>query len=279
VADLTANGGPDGRTLTPTPAVPPPPKTVLTEVQVFGALDLATSTTAPLTIQPGACLGPSLVLEGRTGFQRCQPTDGVVTDPCQAAPYDPTLVACLPDPTGTPVLLRLAAPAVAEGPGTPPPYRLLVLDGGDRCLPIPGPEPVTPPAPPTTSTTTSTPSASSSSPSTTSTPSTTEITTAPAAATSAATSTAAPVTVTQATTDAPASSTAEPSTSNTPTSNTSTSASPPPTTLPIAERPTYACGSGAIVIGLPDRSSPSWNVLVRATGLADRQLPVVQAYS
>ncbi|HEY8093836.1 MAG TPA: lytic transglycosylase domain-containing protein, partial [Acidimicrobiales bacterium] len=287
VADLTANGGPDGRTVTPTPAVPPPPQTLRTEVQVFGAQDLATSTTAPLAIQPGGCLGPSLVLEGRAGFQRCQPTDGVVLDPCQTAPYDPTLVACLPDPTGVPVLLRLPAPGVADAPGPPPPYRLLALDGGDRCLPIPGPEPVTSPpptSPPPTTTppTTSTPAPSSSSPTTTaSNTSTTAATTAVSAATSEATSSAAPAApapaaaATRAATKAAATSTSTPATST----STPTTSPPPPTTLPVAQRPTYACASGATVIGLPDRSGPSWTVLVRTPGLADRQLPVVQAYS
>ena len=52
---------------------PPPPPTQVVEVKVFGPQDLATSTTAPLTIADGECLGPSLVLDGRDGFLRCRP--------------------------------------------------------------------------------------------------------------------------------------------------------------------------------------------------------------
>jgi hypothetical protein len=59
---------------------------------------------------------------------------------------------------------------------------------------------------------------------------------------------------------------------------TTTAATTTTTTIPIAERPTYACASGATVIGLPDSSTATWTVLVRQPGLADRELVVVQAY-
>ena len=148
VADVAPNAGPDGREATGnSPTLTAPPATTVTEVRVFGPQDLTTSTTAPVTIPPGECAGPTLALDPRAGFLRCGPTGGALLDPCEVAPYDATLVGCLPDPTGTPVLLRLAGPAPTAQLGAAPPYRLLVLDGGDRCLPIPATEPTQPPPP------------------------------------------------------------------------------------------------------------------------------------
>jgi hypothetical protein len=49
--------------------------------------------------------------------------------------------------------------------------------------------------------------------------------------------------------------------------------------VPIAERSTYTCVSGAVIVGLPDSSSPTWTATVRQEGLADRRLPVIQAFS
>jgi hypothetical protein len=49
--------------------------------------------------------------------------------------------------------------------------------------------------------------------------------------------------------------------------------------VPVAQRSTYTCASGAIVVGLPDTSTPTWTAMVRQEGLADRRLPVVQAFS
>ena len=150
VADLPANSGPGGRAAaggTPAPP-PPPPPTEVVDAKVFGPQDLAVPTTAPVTIADGECVGASLVLDGRGGFLRCRPVQGKVLDPCEQAPYDPSLVGCLPDPTGAPTLLRVDAASIEDvgGATPPPPYRLLVLDGGDRCVPVPAPEP--PPAPP-----------------------------------------------------------------------------------------------------------------------------------
>ena len=303
VADVAPNAGPNGREATGnSPTVTAPPATTVTQVRVFGAQDLTTSTTGPVTIQPGECAGPTLALDPRAGFLRCGPTGAALLDPCEIAPYDPTLVGCLPDPTGTPVLLRLAGPAPTAQLGAAPPYRLLVLDGGDRCLPIPATEPTqpAPPAPTTTTPTTTTPTTAggtstapptsgtappSTAPTTgTSTPapphgsSTTTATTAAAAA-AAATSTAA--TGTDATTTSTAPKAKSPSAARASTTSTSapTTTSPPTTTIPLAERPTYACASGATVIGPPDSSSPTWVALIRQAGLADRQLAVVQALS
>ena len=165
VADVAPNAGPDGRAPTGnSPTLTAPPATTVTEIRVFGAQDLTTSTTAPVTIQPGECAGPTLALDPRAGFLRCGPTGGALLDPCEVAPYDATLVGCLPDPTGTPVLLRLAGPAPTAQLGAAPPYRLLVLDGGDRCLPIPATEPTQPPPPPSTTTTPTTAGGTSTAP-------------------------------------------------------------------------------------------------------------------
>jgi membrane-bound lytic murein transglycosylase B len=278
VADVPANAGPDGRATAggaPAPP-PPPPPTQLVEVKVFGPQDLATSTTAPVTIADGECLGPSLVLDGRAGFLRCRPRQGGtpadVLDPCEVAPYDGSLVGCLPDPTGVPTLLRVDAASTNDvgAAAAPPPYRLLVLDGGDRCLPISAPEP--PPAPPPASgdgnrrgggsngTTTTT--------SSTSTPSTGD---APASR-QQSTTTSAPTSSTSTTSTTSTSSTAPATTAA------STTTAAPTTTVPIAERSTYSCASGAVIVGLPDSSSPTWTATVRQEGLADRRLPVVQAF-
>jgi membrane-bound lytic murein transglycosylase B len=294
--DVPPNAGPDGRdTAGNGPTTPPPPTTTLTAVRVFGPQDLTSSTTAPITIPPGECRGPSLALDGRGGFLRCGPTGGALLDPCEVAPYDATLVGCLPDPTGTPVLLRLANPAPTVSLGAPPPYRLLVLDGGDRCLPIPATEPAPSPSPvPTTTTTTTTtlggpsstgaPSSSTGPPSSLSTTTstsaphpgrgTTTTTAAPASATAAASpSTDPPATTGAARPAGPAAAKAAITTTSPPSPSTA-----PTTTVPIAQRPTYACASGATVIGLPDTTTTTWLALVRQPGLADRQLPVIQAY-
>jgi membrane-bound lytic murein transglycosylase B len=292
-ADVAPNAGPDGREATGNgPTLATPPATIVTEVRVFGARDLTTPTTAPVTVPPGECAGPTLALDPRAGFLRCGPIGGVLLDPCEVAPYDATLVGCLPDPTGTPVLLRVAGPAARVELGTAPPYRLLVLDGGDRCLPIPATEPTQapPPAPTTTSTTaggttsaappTSGSAATSTSPTTgpsSSAPSrrgtTTTTTSTSAAAAAAATGTDAATT--SAAPRAKASNAAKAST----TSSSAPTTPAPSATIPLAERPTYTCASGATVIGPPNSSGATWVALVRQAGLADRQLVVVQALS
>ena len=141
-AGLASNGGPDGRAAPGDVPLPAPPPTTLDEVKVFTATGLAAPNPDPPPPEvPGACVGPSLVLGGRAGFLRCGPADTAAgtppLDPCEPAPYDATLVGCLPDPTAPAVLIRLAAPVAVQALGPPPPYRLLVLDGGDRCAPIP----------------------------------------------------------------------------------------------------------------------------------------------
>jgi membrane-bound lytic murein transglycosylase B len=292
--DIASNGGPNGRPAPGATPLPAPPQTTVNQVQVFTADGLAIAAAGPETA--GRCLGPSLALSGRDGFLRCQPAAGAVLDPCQAAPYDATLVGCLPDPTAAPVLVRLATAAATAALGSPPPFRLLVLDGGDRCLPIPAPEPPPAEPSPTSSTTTSTMTATSS-PRPTTTSATTSIapplsTDAPTTAAGRSSTTATteapstPGTATRrtkaaaATTDAPVGpATTDTSTTTTTTPATTTSVAPTTTTLPLAERPTYACAGGATIIGVPDASSPAWTVLVRQPGLADRQLTVVRAYA
>ena len=305
VADVAPNAGPDGRAPTGnSPSLTAPPATTITEVRVFGPQDLTTSTTAPVTIPPGECAGPTLALDPRAGFLRCGPTGGALLDPCEVAPYDATLVGCLPDPTGTPVLLRLAGPAPTAQLGAAPPYRLLVLDGGDRCLPIPATEPTRAPPPQSTTTTPTTAGATSTAPpasdtappstaptTATSAPprgsSTTTATTAAAAAAAATASTDVATSATAATGTDAATTSAAPRTkapsaakaASTTSTSAPTTTPAPTTTIPLAERPTYACASGATVIGPPNSSTPTWAVLVRQPGLADRQLVVVQALS
>jgi membrane-bound lytic murein transglycosylase B len=273
-ADVAPNAGPEGREAgSSNPTVTAPPVTTITPVRVFGTQDLTTSTTAPVTIADGECAGPSLALDGRAGFLRCRPTGGDLLDPCEVAPYDATLVGCLPDPTGNPVLLRLAKPAARVDLGAPPPYRLLVLDGGDRCLPIPATPPTAPPPDPTTTTTSTTDTTAVTT--TAATTSSTVSDTTTASPTSGETTTATPSTSAPTTTSAPRGN--HPGKGSTTTEAPTTTAATT-TTIPIAERPTYACASGATVIGLPDSSTATWTVLVRQPGLADRELVVVQAY-
>ena len=258
VADLPPNAGPDGRVPDGgAPIAPEPATTTVTEVRVFGAQDLVGSTTVPLEILPGECLGPSLVLDGRDGFLRCRPQDGPQLDPCEVAPYDTTLVACLPDPTGTPTFLRLSTAEAAPTIGPPPPYRLLMLDGGDRCLPIPATEPARPRPGGPPDTTTSTAPTTGAPTSTTADPATTS--TSP-----------------ETTSTAPATTTTEPTTTTT---EPATTVAPPATTVPLAERRTYTCASGVTIIGVPDTSTASWLVLARQPGLTDRHLAVLVAYS
>jgi membrane-bound lytic murein transglycosylase B len=298
VADVAPNAGPEGREATGNgPTLTAPPATTVTQVRIFGAQDFTTSTTAPETVQPGACAGPTLALDPRAGFLRCGPIGGALLDPCEVAPYDATLVGCLPDPTGTPVLLRMAGAAPTVELGTAPPYRLLVLDGGDRCLPIPATEPTYAPppepttttpttaggttttAPPTSGTATSTPPTAGSSTSAPSRRAGTTTTSTAASSTAATSAAAATGTDPGTTSAAPKAKTPNAANASTTSSSPPTTAPAPTTTLPLADRPTYACASGATVIGPPNSSSATWVVLVRQVGLADRQLVVVQALS
>ena len=153
VADLPANAGPNGRAAAggaPAPP-PPPPPTELVELKVFGPQDLVVPDDSAghdrrrrvRGSEPGA---------GRSGRVPALPSRAGPRRSCSIrASRRPTTrrsSGCLPDPTGVPTLLRVDAASIEDvGAATPPPpYRLLVLDGGDRCLPIPAPEP--PPAPP-----------------------------------------------------------------------------------------------------------------------------------
>ena len=264
VADLPANAGPGGRAAaggTPAPP-PPPPPTEVVDVKVFGPQDLAVPTTAPVTIADGECLGASLVLDGRGGFLRCRPVQGAVFDPCEQAPYDPSLVGCLPDPTGAPTLLRVDAASIEDvGAATPPPpYRLLVLDGGDRCSPIPAPEP--PPAPPS--------KGGGGGGGGKGRDGYDDLDHRPAPERSGHLDHV----------DGPSDVDRRPA--RPPRRRSPPRARPPrhpprPCRSPTG-RPTPA-PPGAVVIGLPDTSSSTWTATVRQDGLADRRLPVVRAFS
>ena len=132
-----------------------------------------------------------------------------------------------------------------------------MLDGGDRCLPIPATEPARPRPGGPPDTTTSTAPTTGAPTSTTADPSTT--TTSP-----------------ETTSTAPATTTTEPTTTTT---EPATTVAPPATTVPLAERPTYTCASGVTIIGVPDTSTRTWLVLARQPGLTDRHLAVLVAYS
>ena len=225
VADLPANSGPGGRAAaggTPAPP-PPPPPTEVVDAKVFGPQDLAVPTTAPVTIADGECLGASLVLDGRAGFLRCRPVQGKVLDPCEQAPYDPSLVGVPPRPDRRADVApgRRRQHRGRRGRHTSTSYRLPVLDGGDRCVPVPAPEP--PPAPPSK---------------------------VPGAAARVAPGTTTSTTDsprngqgTSTTSTAPATSTTTTTTSRPPLPPSSTTTTAPTPTVPIADRETYTCAS------------------------------------
>ena len=140
-ADLpTPDGSGSLRPVADATNAPVQPTTNLRAVRAFsnGALAVATVAADPV---PGIC-GRSALMPARVGVLRCDvPTaaGGPVTsyDPCMAAPHDTTLVACFTDLDAPVVLVRAstaAAELVADG-GTP--YFAVVLEGGDRCVPVP----------------------------------------------------------------------------------------------------------------------------------------------
>ena len=148
---MAPNAGPGRPGARPGTAPPSPrrPRTTVTEVRVFGRpgpddVDHGARDDRCPASAPGRAW-PSTAAPGSSGAAR---PGGALLDPCEVAPYDATLVGCLPDPTGTPRPAppgRPPAPTAHDRPA--PPYRLLVLDGGDRCLPIPATEPTRPPPP------------------------------------------------------------------------------------------------------------------------------------
>jgi membrane-bound lytic murein transglycosylase B len=306
----------------PLPADTPAPVAAPTEVRTVSiatAGGLAVNTAgAP---EPGTCYETSAVLSGRAGYLRCQTTPaagpGVALDPCQVAPFDPTLVACLPDPQAPAHLLRMTGPAYQAVAAAGPPFFGLVLDGNDRCLPVTGPttrvpapalgtlgatrllrqtdpgdgsstvpdEPTTEPPstdPPTDPPTTPPPVTD---PPTTP-PPVTEPPTTPPPVTDPPTT---PPPVTDPPTTPPP--VTDPTTTQPPVTDASTTTvattvpvvtapAIPPTFAPPPAPPgaTYVCGSGAYVVGQPDRASSTWQVTVSQTGIANRNVAVLIAF-
>lgn len=225
------------------------PATNVRLVRPFSATALVGTPVSPEP-RPGAC-GPSAAMPGRVGVVRCElPALGdlpaAALDPCVVAPYDPQLVACVPDPDAAVVLVRAAAPAgppIADGQ----PFFGLVLEGGDRCLAAgaavatPGRSRVLRAVPAAGVTTTVARAAGG----TTTTAATTTTTQAATTTTGAATTTTRPPDTTSATTAPPT--TAAPST-------TTTIIAPGVTLPPAGGDPAavrYRCASGAEVIGNP----------------------------
>jgi hypothetical protein len=227
---------------------------------------------------PAVCESPTSRLTGRTGMYRC--TAGTeVLDPCVAAPYDLTLLACVSDPDQPVRLIKVGAEMPAVAPNAGPPFLALQLVGGDRCLAI---VPANAPAPVVTPTTTT---------STTSTTVAETTTTAVAAptTTAAAPTTATPTSTSTTTTTAAVTTTAGPATTG---AATTTTVAATTTTLPVKRArsiafrvPTataepvanYKCASGAEIIGEPLATTKVWTVLVRQAGIAQRQVPVAIA--
>jgi|GEM_PF-1632468 membrane-bound lytic murein transglycosylase B len=279
----------------PLPAEAPAPAPKPTEVRTVaivtpGGLAVASSG-AP---EPGACIETSAVLSGRSGYVRCQtvPAAGPaeVLDPCQVAPFDPTLVACLPNPQAPARLLRTSAPVPVAVASAGPPYFGLVLDGNDLCRPLPGGVLPLGNAPLGTvgasrlarTETTLDPAASSTDPPTT--PPTDPPTTPPTDPPTTPPPTLPP---TPPPTDPPTPPPTDPPTTLPTLPPDSTTIPPPPVpptlppTIPPAGGPagaTLACASGAFVKGWPDQSGATWFVTVFQPGIADRQVPVLVAY-
>jgi hypothetical protein len=284
-------GNPGGATGGAAPVDPistPTPDTQTRTLQLFNATTPAVSI-VPGDPAPAVCESPTARLASRAGMYRCT-VGGDVLDPCIAAPYDLTLLACVTDPE-QPVRIIKVANAMPSVPAqAPPPFYALVLLGNDRCLPI---VPVGAPTPVVTPTTTTT--------------STIPVTTVPVATTVAVTVPA----------PAPATTIASPASSVTTTTTTATIAAAAPaagSTTSLAPKrslglseplsgkqvslaaplrsfsaaqpglapgepaPEYKCASGAEVIGQPAVTAGVWTVLVRQSGIAQRQVPVTLAW-
>jgi membrane-bound lytic murein transglycosylase B len=248
---------------------PPPVATQLHTIAFFSNAGVVVQTSGDVVA--ASCTAPSSVLGARTGFARCFPTaGGFALDPCAVSPADPTLLACVSDPSQPARLARATAP-VAAGPLSPaPPYLGVVLSGGDLCVPTAAASNGTGRARLPTAPTTPAPSATAASTTTT-----TSTTTAPADSTSApapsvtTSSTAAPAPTS---TTAPSTTTTAATTTTTPTS---TTAAPP--AAPASDS-AYHCASGATIVGQPDTTSPVWQALVSQPGVAPRPVAVDAAW-
>jgi membrane-bound lytic murein transglycosylase B len=240
-------GGVTGGGTTP-PTDPPPPPRLVTDVH---ALALFGPDGLPVVAGevPAACEAQTWALAPRANLARCatQPVDGSasqVLDPCAAAPADPTLLACVGDPTQPERVVRVPAALLTGEPSNAPPYYGVELSGGDMCLPWRDETPPPPPGPPPSSTTTTVPGP----PPQTTTTSTT--TTAATSTTTVASTTTAPIITLPTTAPGP----------------------PPPPTA-------YQCRSGALVLGQPDTSGPTWTARVSQRGLSPRVVDLAAAFT
>jgi hypothetical protein len=253
-----------------TPTAAPAP-TAVVAYRVFDGASMLVPV-LPGAPTPARCDAASSMLAGRPGILRCTLAPAVasspapVLDPCVVSPADPTLAACVPDPEQPVRLVRSATVLPIAVVSSGPPYQVVVLAGGDRCRPLP--RATTPdPAPPAVATATTTPGTTT--PGTTTPGTTTPGTTTPGTTT--------PGTTTPGTTSAitTAPSTTAPGTTSTTTTAPSTTApsTTSTTSAPVAvptDGVTYRCGSGAEIEGQPDRSRPTWTVVVRQPGISAR---------
>jgi membrane-bound lytic murein transglycosylase B len=228
------------------PADPPPPPRVVTDVRVltfFGPEGL------PVVAGeiPAACEAQSWSLAPRANLARCatQPGDGSaseVLDPCAVAPADPTLLACIPDPTQPERVVRVPTPVLTGSPSNAPPYYGLELSGGDLCLPFRDEAAPPPPSPPPSTTTT----------------------------------VSGPPTETTTTIEEPGS-----TTTTTVATTTTGPIVTLPTTAPGPPPPpsAYQCRSGALILGQPDTSGSTWTALVSQRGLSPRVVDLAASYT
>jgi membrane-bound lytic murein transglycosylase B len=245
------------------------PPTTVHRLSLFTGGGVGIQTSGSVVV--ASCTSSSAVLTPRAGFVRCMPADGsAALDPCAVSPSDPTLVACLPDPTRPGRVVRASAPVTAPAPTPGPPYFGLMLTGGDLCLPVGAPPAAAPgrgrPATQPTTTTSST-----TAPERTSTTAGSSTTSSEATTSTVAPTTAAPTTTTQPTTTA-----ARPTTT--------TAASQAPVTpgaaaAPIPPGASYLCASGATATGQPDTSGAAWQAVVTQPGVAPRPIAVTDAWT
>jgi Transglycosylase SLT domain len=277
------SGNPGSATGGAAPADPistPTPDTQTRTLQVFSATALAVPA-APGDPTPAVCESPTARLATRAGMYRCTVGSDVL-DPCIAAPYDLTLLACITDPEQPVHMITVGNAMPSVAPQSPPPFFALVLLGNDRCLPV---VPAGAPAPVVTPTTTTTTTATTTVAATTTTVAAVASTPAPvvpASSTTVAAPTSSVATTTTTTTVATAASAVTSSTTLTPKRSLSFAvpqrAAAQPTLAagePVAE---YKCASGAEVIGQPAVTSGVWTAIVRQTGIAQRQVPVTLAW-
>lgn len=273
------SGNPSGVTGGAAPVDPistPTADTQTRTLQVFSATALAVSA-SPGDPTPAVCESPTARLATRAGMYRCTAGSDVL-DPCIAAPYDLTLLACVTDPEQPVRIIKVGEAMPSVAPQSPPPFFALVLLGNDRCLPV---IPAGAPAPVVTPTTTTTSTTVAATTTTVPAVASTAVPTVPASSTTIAAPTSS---VATATTSTVATAAAAVTSSTTLAPKRSLSFAVPqrataqPTLAasePVAE---YKCASGAEVIGQPAVTAGVWTVIVRQAGIAQRQVPVTLAW-